>query len=567
MAKNMISKKITELYNSQDYEELEELALVVDINELSQSLQKIDKPILVHIIPKLPESISAEVFLKFPADLQQYLVDNISDYNFKDISEEILDNEKIEENLNSEILSDVLMKAEADTRHEKLLEIIDNIENKKFSSLKPILAEMRPVDIAELINDIDEEKVLIVFRLLPKYLANATFVEMDSDTQQIVIKAFTDKELSGIINELFVDDTVDLIEEMPSSVVRKILKVADKDTRASINKIMGFPKDSAGSIMTPECITLRPSMTAEESLAKIRKQAYDKETIYTCYVTDNEKKLLGIVTARDLILHEPSDKVGDFMHENIVTVHTNTDKEEVSRMLSKYDLLAIPVVDSEDRLNGIVTVDDAIDVLQDENTEDISKITGMAPTKKPYLQTSTFAIYKNRLPWLLILLISATFTGLIINIYEGTLNSLSPLLFACVPMLMGTGGNSGSQASVTIIQALAMDEVEFKDVFKVLWKELRVAILIALSLAIACFAKLQLIDNLIFHYDYTVKISIVVSLSLFLTICIAKLIGCFLPLLAKKIHLDPTVVANPFITTIVDIVSLLIFCMVSVSLL
>lgn len=563
----MLHEQIVKLYENQDLDELEKLVSSADIKTLSEELQKIEKTVLVHIIPKLPEDISAEVFLCFPENLQKYLVDNISDYNFKDISEELLDNDDIENNLNKEIFNDIMMKAEADTRHEKLLEIIDNIENKKFSSLKPILSEMRPVDIAEIINDIDEEKVVVIFRLLPKYLANETFVEMDSDTQQIVIKAFTDKELSGIINELFVDDTVDMIEEMPSNVVRKILRVADKDTRDSINQIMGFPKDSAGSIMTPECITLRPTMTAEDALAKIRRQAFDKETIYTCYVTDNEKKLLGIVTAKDIILHDPKDKIGDFMHENIVTVHTHTDKEEVSQLLSKYDLLAIPVVDNENRINGIVTIDDAIDVIQEENTEDISKITGMAPTTKPYLQTSIFSIYKNRLPWLLILLISATFTGLIINIYEGRLNSLSPLLFACVPMLMGTGGNSGSQASVTIIQALAMNEVEFSDVFKVLWKELRVALLIALSLAIACFAKLQLIDNLIFGYNYTIKISIVVSISLFLTICIAKLIGCFLPLLAKKIHLDPTVVANPFITTIVDIVSLLIFCMVSISLL
>lgn len=563
----MLHKEIVKLYNEQEFEKLEELVSSVDVKTLSDELKQIDKMVLVHIIPRLPEDVSAKIFLEFPEDLQKYLVDNISDYNFKDISEELLDNENIENDLNKEIFNDVLMKAEADTRHEKLLEIIDNIENKQFAKLKPILSEMRPIDIAEIINDTDEEKVVVIFRLLPKYLACETFVEMDPDTQEIVIKAFTDKELSGIINDLFVDDTVDLIEEMPSNVVRKILRVADKDTRDSINQIMGFPKDSAGSIMTPECITLRPTMTAEEALAKIRRQAFDKETIYTCYVTDNEKKLLGIVTAKDLILHDPQDKVGDFMHENIVTVHTHTDKEEVSNLLSKYDLLAIPVVDSENRINGIVTVDDAIDVIQEENTEDISKITGMSPTTKPYLQTNVFSIYKNRLPWLLILLVSATFTGLIINIYESTLNALSPLLFACVPMLMGTGGNSGSQASVTIIQAIAMDEVEFKDIFKVFWKEFRVSLLIASSLAIACFAKLQLIDNLILGYNYTIKISIVVSLSLFLTICIAKLIGCFLPLLAKKIHLDPTVVANPFITTIVDILSLLIFCMVSVSLL
>lgn len=563
----MLHKEIIKLYENQEYEKLEELVSSADVKTLGEELKKIDKMMLVHIIPRLPEEISAKVFLTFPEDLQRYLIDNISDYNFKDISEELLDDENIEKNLNKEIFNEVLMKAEADTRHEKLLEIIDSIENKQFTKLKPILSEMRPVDIAEIINDIDEEKVVVIFRLLPKFLACETFVEMDSDTQEIVIKAFTDKELSGIINDLFVDDTVDLIEEMPSNVVRKILRVADKDTRDSINKIMGFPKDSAGSIMTPECITLRPTMTAEEALAKIRKQAFDKETIYTCYVTDNEKKLLGIVTAKDIILHDPQDKIGDFMHENIVTVHTHTDKEEVSNLLSKYDLLAIPVVDSENRINGIVTVDDAIDVIQEENTEDISKMAAIVPTSKPYLETGVFTIFKSRAPWLLILLISATFTGLIINTYESTLNALSPLLFACIPMLMDSGGNAGSQASVTIIRSLALNEVEFKDIFKILWKEIRVAIMLAFVLSVCCFAKLQLIDKLLFGYNYTVHISLVVSLALFFTICIAKIIGAFLPLLAKKLKLDPAVVASPFITTIVDAISLIVFCGISIAIL
>ncbi len=563
----MLHKEIIKLYENQEYEKLEELVSSADVKTLGEELKKIDKMMLVHIIPRLPEEISAKVFLTFPEDLQRYLIDNISDYNFKDISEELLDDENIEKNLNKEIFNEVLMKAEADTRHEKLLEIIDSIENKQFTKLKPILSEMRPVDIAEIINDIDEEKVVVIFRLLPKFLACETFVEMDSDTQEIVIKAFTDKELSGIINDLFVDDTVDLIEEMPSNVVRKILRVADKDTRDSINKIMGFPKDSAGSIMTPECITLRPTMTAEEALAKIRKQAFDKETIYTCYVTDNEKKLLGIVTAKDIILHDPQDKIGNFMHENIVTVHTHTDKEEVSNLLSKYDLLAIPVVDSENRINGIVTVDDAIDVIQEENTEDISKMAAIVPTSKPYLETGVFTIFKSRAPWLLILLISATFTGLIINTYESTLNALSPLLFACIPMLMDSGGNAGSQASVTIIRSLALNEVEFKDIFKILWKEIRVAIMLAFVLSVCCFAKLQLIDKLLFGYNYTVHISLVVSLALFFTICIAKIIGAFLPLLAKKLKLDPAVVASPFITTIVDAISLIVFCGISIAIL
>ncbi len=562
-----MKEQIIMLFDAEEFDKLEKLVQEADIQELTAALSSISKEKLVQILPKLPEDVSAECFINFTPKLQRYLVDNISDMNFKDISEEILDTEDVEEKIETEIFNDIILQAETDTRHEKLLEIIDELENKKFSSLKPILSEMEPFDIAEIINDIDEEKIPRLFRILPKDLANEVFVNIDSDKQELLIKSFTDTELSNIINDLFADDTVDIIEEMPSNIVRKILRVANKETRESVNKLLGFPKDSAGSIMTPECVTLRKYMTVDDALKKIRRQAIDKETIYTCYVTDDKKRLLGTVSAKDIILHEPTDVIGDFMQENVISAHTHTDKEEVSNMLAKYDLLAIPIVDSEDRINGIVTIDDAIDVIQEEATEDISKMAGMAPTTKPYLQTSIFSIFKSRFPWLLILLISATFTGIIINTYESTLNALNPLLFACIPMLMGTGGNSGSQASVTIIQSLATDEVEFKDIFKVLWKELRVALLVALVLAISCFAKLQLIDKLIFGYDYSIMVSLVVSFALFATICIAKLVGAFLPLFAKKIKLDPAVVANPFITTIVDVISLIIFCTFSVALL
>ena len=562
----MLNNRIEELFKEGKFEELEEIIKKINTTDLVRALSKIDKDLLADIFPKLPEEVSARVFVKFKPELQQHLIDNISDFEFKEISEELLESD-VENDVNQKVLNEILLKAEADTRHEKLLEIIDSIENKKFSSLKPLLSEMEPADIAELMNDIDKEKVIVMFRLLPKDLASEVFVEMNSDRQKMLINSFTDKEVSNIINDLFVDDTLDIIEEMPSNVVIRILKLSDAETRHNINKLLGFPKDSAGSIMTTEFITLRTKMTAAEALKKIRKQAIDKETIYTCYVTDDKKHLLGIVSAKDIILHKPTDKIGDFMQENVIYAHTSTDKEEVSNMLAKYDLLAVPVVDSENRITGIVTIDDAIDVIQEETQEDISKMAGIAPTTKPYLQTNVFAIFKNRLPWLLILLISATFTGIIINVYEGTLNSLSPLLFACVPMLMGTGGNSGSQASVTIIQSLATGEVELKDVLKVIWKEIRVAILVALVLAVACFGKLMLIDNMIFGYEYTFKISFVVSLSLFATICIAKLVGAILPLIAKKCKLDPAVVANPFITTIVDVISLLIFCLFSISLL
>lgn len=562
----MLKEKIIELFNSQKFDELEEFVEKQDIKELATTLSEVDKNLLLQIFPKLSEKISAEVFVLFSTELQTFLTENISDIEFQAISEELLDND-VEKNVSKSVLNEILLKAEADTRHEELLEIIDNIENKKFTSLKPILKEMDPIDIAELINDIDDEKDIIVFRLLPKDLASEVFANMDSNSQKKLIKSFTDKELAFIINDLFADDTVDLIEEMPSNIVLRILKLSKPETRDDINKLLGFPKDSAGSIMTTELVTLREKMTVRDALNKMRRQAMDKETIYTCYVTDDQKHLLGIVSLKEIILHKPNDIIGDFMEDNFISAHTHTDKEEVSNLLKKYDLLAIPIVDSENRINGIVTIDDAIDVLQEESAEDISKMAGITPTTKPYLQTSVFAIFKNRIPWLMVLLISATFTGLIINTYENTLNVISPLLFACIPMLMGTGGNAGSQASVTIIQSLAVGEVNFKDIFKVIWKEIRASVLISLILAVACFAKLQLIDNLIFGYDYTFMISLVVSLALFATVIIAKIIGACLPLLAKKIHLDPAVVANPFITTTIDIVSLLIFCAFSVALL
>ena len=560
----MIKERLIELISIEQFEEFEEYVSKLELEELAKAIKEIDKKQLVSVFTKLPHEISSNVFTMLPADIQAYLVENITDVEFVEFSETLLEVDEIEDKVNKTIFNEILIKSDVDARHEKIVEIIENIENKKFSSLKPILSEMEPVDIAEILNDVGKEKVVVIFRLLPKDLASDVFVEMDSDAQQIIIKTFTESELSKIINDLYSDDTADIIEEMPSNVARKILKVASPENRADINKLLGFPKDSAGSIMTTECITLRVNMTVDEALKKIRRQALDKETIYTCYVTDDKKQLLGTVSAKDIILHSPYEKIGSFMQENFIFAHTSTDKEEVANLLSKYDLLAIPIVDSENRIIGIVTIDDAIDVIQEEAAEDISKMAGIAPTTKPYLQTNIFAIFRNRIPWLVLLLLSATFTGIIINTYEGTLNALSPLLFACIPMLMGTGGNSGSQASVTIIQELATDEVEFKDILKVIWKEVRVAIVTALTLAVVCFGKLQLIDNLLFGYEYTITISLAVSISLFVTVCAAKVIGACLPLLAKKCHLDPTVVASPFITTVVDILSLIIFCQSSI---
>ena len=358
------------------------------------------------------------------------------------------------------------------------------------------------------------------------------------------------------------DDTVDLIEEMPANVVKRILLQADGETRKEINEILKYPKDSAGSLMTTECISLRAHMTVRECFEKIRKEAIDKETIYTCYITNDEKTLIGIVTIKDLLLHGYEEKVETFMETNFVFVNTQEDKEEVANLLSKYDLLSVPVVDQENRLVGIITVDDALDVITEEATEDISFINSVTPSDKPYLETGVFKIYLHRLPWLCILMVSATFTGLILNTYE---QMLSTLLVACVPMVMGTGGNAGSQASVTVIRGMALDEIRPRDILQVIWKEMRVSVIVGLSVGIVCFAKLQLIDRLIFGYDYTLLYSLAIGCAVAISVVVAKIVGCCVPIFAKAINIDPAVFANPFITTITDVLSLLIFCGVTLG--
>ncbi len=562
----MLKQQIEELLKDKNFNEIEKLLEKSEISEISKTMNQLDKNLLLQLLPKISPEQAAEIFLVLGQETQLFLVEELSYVEFKQIANELLEGDA-ENALSENVFNEIILKAKTEDRNDKLVEIIDKLENKQFASLKPLLAELEPIDIAKIFEQVDDTKIALLFRLLPKDLASEVFVEMNSDDQQVLIKSFTDKELEYIVNDLFIDDTVDIIEDMPSNVVRRILSLSSPETRNTINKLLGFPKDSAGSIMTTELVTLRENMTVYEALKKIRKQALDKETIYTCYVTDDQKHLLGIVTAKDLILHEPTDIISSFMDENIIYATTKTDKEEVSNLLSKYDMIAIPIVDNENRINGIVTVDDAIDVIQEEATEDINKISAIIPTSKPYLQTSVWQLFLSRLPWLLILLLSATFTALIINTYESTLNSISTLLFACVPMLMGAGGNAGSQAAVTVIRALSLNELEFKDIFKVIWKEIRVAIILSLTLSICCFIKLLLIDNLIFGYDYNIQLSFVVSLALFATIFIAKLIGCCLPLLAKKIKLDPAVVASPFITTTIDAISLIIFCQIAIGLL
>ena len=430
------------------------------------------------------------------------------------------------------------------------------LEEKKFNTLRDILVTMKPYDIAAVFEELQDEKTPILFRILPKELAAETFVEMDEDTQEFLIHGFSDSELKEIVNELFVDDAVDIIEEMPANVVKRILRQADKDMRREINELLKYPEDSAGSIMTTEFIVLRPDMTAEMAIKRIRRTGVDKETIYTCYVTDSNNRLIGITTVKDLLLAEDDDPVKDMMEENVISVHTLDDQEQVAQLFSNYDFLALPVVDNEQRLVGIVTIDDAIDVIREEATEDFEKMAAVLPSDKPYMKTSVWGIYKKRVPWLLILMLSATFTSTIISSFDGMLASVI-ILSSFIPMITGSGGNAGSQASVSVIRALSLGEIEFKSMFVVLWKELRVAFFCGLTLAVANFIKLMIFD--LRGHDNAFFIALVVSLTLVGTIIMAKLVGASLPLLSSKIGLDPAVMANPLITTVCDSLSLLIY--------
>ena len=445
-----------------------------------------------------------------------------------------------------------------------LQEFVDKVhallESKNYRELKVVLNDEMPQDIALLLEELPDKVMPPVFRLLTKENAAYVFVEMSSDSQEQLLSVFSDAELKSVFEEMFLDDVVDVIEEMPASVVKRIINQADAETRNQINQILQYKKDSAGTIMTVEYVSLKAHWTVRECFDRIRKIAVDRESIYTCYVTDEKRKLIGVVTVKDLLLNTYETLVRDIMEEDVIFCTTNDDKEQVALTMQKYDLYAMPVVDGENRVVGIITIDDVLDVIEEEATEDIAMMTAVTPTNEAYLEQSVWSTWKSRIPWLLILMISATFTGIVINAYE---SRLSALLFACVPMLMGTGGNAGSQSSVTIIRGLAVNDIEPRDTLKVVWKELRVALLLALCLGVACFGKLMLIDGLLLGYPYTWDVCLVVSLALFATVVLAKLVGCLMPILAKILKLDPAVVASPFITTIVDVLSLVIYCQIA----
>lgn len=431
---------------------------------------------------------------------------------------------------------------------------------RRIGEIKALLNDLNPADISQLLEEVEDDgSRLFFFRLLAKENAAEAFVEFDFDTQEKLIHSFSDAELREVLDEIYVDDAADIIEEMPATIVKRILKNTDSKTREAINSILKYPEDSAGSIMTPEFVDLKKDMTVEDAFKRIRRTGVDKETIYTCYVTDSSRHLIGVTTVKELLLSDYDDVIEDLMETNVISINTLDDREKASQELSRYDFLAMPVVDMENRLVGIITVDDAIDVLQEENTEDIQKMAAIVPTDTPYLKTGVFETWKKRIPWLLLLMVSATITSQILTNFESKLSVL-PVLIAFIPMLMDTGGNSGGQASVTIIRALSLGEIKLGDILKVIWKEIRVAFICGVSLAGVCFVKLMLFDRPVLgNSDITLSVAVVVCLTIVAEIICAKIIGCTLPIFAKKLGFDPAVMASPFITTIVDAISLLVY--------
>lgn len=441
-------------------------------------------------------------------------------------------------------------------------ELSEFLERKDFKSIRASLEEMNPVDIASLLEDLPDNELAVTFRLIDKTAAAETFSYMDADQQQLLLTIFTNKEIKEVLDAMFTDDTVDLLEDMPANVVSRILANLGKEERKAVNEILRYPEDSAGSIMTTEFVDLRRHMTVNEAFSKIRSTGLDKETVYTCYVISNDRNLEGVITVLDMLMSDGESRIEDIMDDNVISINTHADREQAAQMLSKYNFLALPVVDGENRLVGIVTFDDAVDVLTEEATEDIEKMAAILPSEKTYLKTGIFSTFKQRIPWLLLLMISATFTSMIITNFEEYLSSLvgGAVLIAFIPMLTDTGGNAGGQASVTIIRGLALGDIELRDWFRVLWKEIRVAVICGVTLAACNFVKLLLVDRLLLgNTGVNLSVDTVVCLTLIAAVLIAKIVGCLLPLLAKRLGFDPAVMASPFITTIVDALALLAY--------
>lgn len=438
--------------------------------------------------------------------------------------------------------------------------LLELLSNKEYTKLRQTAADMQTADIAAIMDEMEDEDSLKMFRLLPKDMAADVFADLELDDQQYIIQSLSDREAASVIDNLMADDATDLLEEMPANVVKKILQNARPDTRADINHLLRYPEDSAGSVMTVEFVDLRENMTVADAIERIRKIGLDSETVNICYVVNAQRVLVGTVALRYLVILKPDDIIGEVMNENIISIGTMTDQEEAAHMFQKYDFTAMPVVDNENRMVGIITIDDVVDILEEEATEDIEKMAAILPTDKPYSKTGVLETYKKRMPWLLFLMISATFTGAIITRYEAALASYV-ILTAYIPMLMDTGGNAGSQASVSIIRSLSLGEIDFADVLIAMWKEIRVAVLCGTTLACTNFIKLMLFDKL------TITLALIICVTLILVVIFAKMMGCFLPLLAAKLGFDPAVMASPLITTIVDAVSLTIYFTIATNVL
>ena len=481
--------------------------------------------------------------------------------NEKILTEELEDISIPEEDTETASQPDEEILISAEEREIDIDTLTELVATRKYSAVREMLEPLPPIDIAELFLDLDGRYRAVLFRILPKEWAANVFVEMDSDLQVALIEGFSDSELSGYLDELYLDDTADIIEEMPAAVVKRIIKNSTPENRVALNRLLKYDSNTAGALMTTEYVRLSPDMTVGEALKHIKRVAIDKETIYTCYVTDKKRHLVGIVTARSLLINDSETPLSDIIEENVIFARTGDDKEEVALLFDRYGFIALPVVDSETRLVGIVTVDDAIDVMREETEEDFAKMAGITPSDDTYVRSSAFSIFKSRIPWLLLLMISATFSSTILGRFEALLPAVL-LLF--VPMLMDTGGNSGGQTSVTVIRALSLGEIEPRDVLSVLWKELRVGLLAGGALAVVAFGKIMLVDHLIMQNpEVTVPVALAVAISLGLTIVISKMIGACLPLLAKKIGFDPAVMASPFITTVVDAASLLLYFVIA----
>ncbi len=452
--------------------------------------------------------------------------------------------------------------------HEKRIEEMTTLlEEKKMKQLQIMLEDNDEFDVAEFLSMLPEQQMAMVFRMLSKEQGAAVFAELEAEEQEYIINSITDTELGSILDELYLDDTVDMMEELPANVVKRVMRIATPETRKLINQYLNYPENSAGTIMTAEFIDLKKYMSVKESFARIRRIGADKETIYTCFVTSADRKLEGIVTVKDLIMADEDAVIESIMDENVIFCTTTDDQEDVSGMFSDYDLLAIPVVDKEKRLVGIVTVDDVMDVMEQETTEDMEIMAAITPSDHPYIRTGVFEIWKNRIPWLLLLMVSATFTGIILSSFEDAL-AVQAALTIFIPMLMDTGGNSGGQSNVTIIRGLSLGDIEFSDLLQVIWKETRVALLCGVTLAVATFAKILLIDRLLMGNEgVTVMVAAVVCITMMMTVLCAKIVGCTLPILADKLGFDPAVIASPFITTIVDAISLLIYFAVAKAIL